>query len=67
MARETKRLNMNMPVDTLESVDAYAEKMCITRTSAILVLCNMALDSQMAMNDLNEFLKVAKEVGLPTS
>lgn len=61
MAREVKRININVPVETLERLDDYADKMSINRTSAILVLCTLALDSQKAMTDLGELLKMAKE------
>ena len=60
MAREMRRININMPAETLERVDAYAEKMSINRTAAILVLCSMALDSQKAMSDLGELVKLVK-------
>lgn len=60
MAREVKRINMNMPIETLERVDEYAESMTISRTSAILVLLNMALDSRKAVDDLSELVKMAK-------
>lgn len=61
MAREVKRININVPLETLERLDDYADKMSINRTSAILVLCTLALDSQKAMTDLGELLKMAKE------
>ena len=60
MAREMRRININMPAETLERVDAYAEKMSINRTAAILGLCSMALDSQKAMSDLGELVKLVK-------
>lgn len=61
MAREVKRININVPLETLERLDDYADKMSINRTSAILVLCTLSLDSQKAMTDLGELLKMAKE------
>lgn len=48
MARETKRINANIPTDTLSRIDEYAERMSINRTAAILVLVNIALDSVLA-------------------
>ena len=57
MARELKRLNTNMPLELVARIDEYAERMCINRSSAINVLCNLALDSQKAMTDLSELLK----------
>lgn len=61
MAREVKRVNMNIPVETLQRVDEYAEKMTISRTAAVLVLLNLALDSQKAMNDMSELLRLVQE------
>ncbi len=61
MAREVKRININIPLDTLERIDEYAEKMTISRTAAILVLTNNALDSQRAMNTLDELLIAYRE------
>lgn len=61
MAREVKRININVPVETLERIDTYADNMSINRTSAILVLLSQAMDSQKAMSDLGEFLKLYQE------
>lgn len=58
---ETNRINLNMPCDLVYRVDEYASKMNINRTSAICVLLNLALDSQKAMNDLGELLKMYQE------
>ena len=58
---ETNRINLNMPCDLAHRVDEYASKMNINRTSAICVLLNLALDSQKAMNDLGELLKMYQE------
>lgn len=60
MGRELKRVNLNLPEDVVKRIDAYADKMCITRTTAVVMLCNTALDSQKAMNDLSELLIMAK-------
>lgn len=61
MARELKRLNTNMPLELVAKIDEYAERMCISRSSAINVLCNLALDSHKAMTDLGELLKYVQE------
>lgn len=61
MARELKRLSTNMPVDLVERIDAYAERMCINRSSAINVLCNIALDNQQVMGDLNRLVTLYDE------
>lgn len=59
---ERQRLNLNIPTDTLARLDEYAKKMTISRTSAILVLVNMALDSQSAVSSLNELTELAKKI-----
>lgn len=58
---ETSRINLNMPCDLVYRVDEYASNMNINRTSAICVLLNLALDSQKAMNDLGQLLKLYQD------
>lgn len=60
MAREVKRININIPIDTLEKIDEYADKMTINRTAAILVLVNLSLDNQRAMSTLEELMYAYK-------
>ena len=67
MAREVKRININVPVETLERIDTYADNMSINRTSAILVLLSQAMNSQKAMSDLGELLKLYQEEQAKTS
>ena len=67
MAREVKRININVPVETLERIDTYADNMSINRTSAILVLLSQAMNSQKAMSDLGELLKLYQEEQTKTS
>ena len=67
MAREVKRININVPVETLERIDTYADNMSINRTSAILVLLSQAMDSQKAVSDLGELLKLYQEEQTKTS
>lgn len=55
---EVTRINLNMPNDLLVKVDGYANRMNVNRTSAICVLLNMALDSQKAVSDIAELLKI---------
>lgn len=64
MAKETRRVNMNFPVDALERIDEYAESMAINRTSAILVLTKMALDSQKGIDGIAELMKLIKSENL---
>lgn len=62
MARvETSRMVMNIPVDLLGQLDEYASRMNINRTSAVCVLLSQSLNSQKAMTDLGELLKVIQE------
>lgn len=49
MAKELKRLNMNMPADLIDQVDAYAEKMNVNRSSAINMLVSTALEQKNMM------------------
>lgn len=58
---EKQRININVPVETLERIDKYAKKMSINRTSAILVLVTTALDTQQTMSDLSELMKFVDE------
>lgn len=62
MARvETVRFGMNMPVELMKQLDDYADRMNISKSSAVCVLLSQALDSQKAMNDLGELLRLVKE------
>lgn len=61
---DKQRVNLNMPVDTLKRLDDYAERMTITRTSAILVLVNQALDGQNAINAIEELNALAKKMNV---
>lgn len=56
MARDLKRLNINLPAELIKKVDEYAETLYIPRTTAMTVLLNLALDSQRAMKDINELV-----------
>ena len=62
MARvETTRMGMNIPTELMEQLDEYADRMNISRTSAVCVLLSQALNSQKAMTDLGELLKLVQE------
>lgn len=59
MARvETVRFGMNMPSELMKQVDDYADRMNISKSSAVCVLLSQALSSQKAMNDLGELVKL---------
>lgn len=61
MAKELKRLNMNMPVDLIEQVDIYAEKMNVNRSSAINMLVSTALEQKNAMTMMEKLLLEVQE------
>lgn len=60
MARESRRININFPVDLLQRLDDYAESMSINRTAATCVLVSQALDNKKAMSDISELVKIAQ-------
>ena len=62
MARvETTRMGMNIPTELMDKLDEYADRMNISRTSAVCVLLSQALNSQKALNDLGELIKLYQE------
>lgn len=58
MARELRRINTNIPVDMLELIDEYAEKLYINRTSAMLVLMNIGLDQAKVISTMDSLVKM---------
>ena len=50
-------VNMVMPVETVRRLDEYAAKMDLSRTSAVVVLINQALDQSESINVLADLLK----------
>ena len=61
MAKEITRVTVNLNSELVNQVDKYAENMNINRTSAVAVLLSQAVNSQKAMNDLGEFIKLYQE------
>lgn len=61
MARELKRLNMNLPQELVDKVDAYADKLCLQRSVAITVLLNMALEQQGSLTALQDLMEAYKK------
>lgn len=47
---ETRKINLNMPVEVLDKVDQLANKLGINRTSAIMVLLNDGLEQRAMIN-----------------
>lgn len=62
MARELKRLNMNMPAELLQKVDEFADQMALNRTSAITVLVSTALEQKNSFSMMDELLKKLEQV-----
>lgn len=56
MSKELKRLNMNMPVDLIEQVDAYAEKMNVNRSAAVNMLVSVALEQRNAVSMMEKLV-----------
>ena len=61
MARDLTRITLNLSTRLVEQLDAYADEMGLVRTSAISVLLSQALNSQKAIQDIGELLKLVKE------
>lgn len=64
MARELKRLNVNMTVELLEQVDDYADKMNINRSAAINMLVSTALEQKNVFGMMDNLLKEFNEAKL---
>ena len=60
MVRELKRLNINMPVELVERVDEYADKVNVNRTAAINMLVSTALEQKNAIDMMKELLDKLK-------
>lgn len=60
--KETVRVNFNFPVEIVEKIDDYAERMNINRTTAVIVLCNQMLDSMKATESINELSKTLEQL-----
>jgi metal-responsive CopG/Arc/MetJ family transcriptional regulator len=61
MARELKRLNINLPQELVDKVDEYADNLCIQRTTAITVLLNTALNQQDGIKALQDLMNAYNE------
>lgn len=62
MAKEIKRLNINLPKELDNRVSQYAERMTLNKTSAIIVLLQQALDNQKMISDVSELLDYVKQL-----
>lgn len=61
-ARDTVRVNFNLPAETVEKIDDYANRMNINRTTAVIVLCNQMLDSMKATESIKELSKALDDM-----
>lgn len=61
MARDLKRINLNLSVDLLEQIDNYAARIGVTRSSAVSILVSQTLEQQRTMTDLAKLVKMYEE------
>ena len=60
---DRKRMNINVPSKLLNAVDEYASDMSLTRTSAVIVLINTALEQKNTVDVMQKMLEeIKKEV-----
>ena len=56
------RVNVSIPDDFLPKIDAYAEKMHLSRSAAITMMCGMYMESQEeALDVLKQFNAMQKK------
>ena len=60
--KRVARLNMNMPVDLIQQVDEYTERMNLNRTSAMIVLVKYSTRTKSAMSVMDELLNKLGEL-----
>lgn len=58
MARELKRINLNLSVDLLEKIDSYAARVGVTRSSAVSILISQTLEQQQTISDLGKLIQM---------
>lgn len=59
---ELKRVNINLPLSTIEKVKDYADSLGINTTSAYIVLLNQALEQKDIMNNLPLMFTMVNEL-----
>ena len=62
MSRELQRLNMNMPVNLIQQLDKYANRMNLNRTSAMICLVSTALEQRNAIDMMGSLLDKLSEL-----
>ena len=58
MARELRRINLNLSVDLLEKIDSYAARVGVTRSSAVSILISQTLEQQQTMSDIAKLVEM---------
>lgn len=56
-----KRINITLEESVLEKIDNYAKDMDISRSAAIAILSNQAMDYSNAINALPQMLKALEK------
>lgn len=56
-----KRINITLEESVLEKIDNYAKNMDISRSAAIAILSNQAMDYSNAINALPQMLSVLEK------
>lgn len=57
-----KRINITLEESVIEKIDNYAKNMDISRSAAIAILSNQAMDYSNAINALPQMLSVLEKV-----
>ena len=52
------RINLNLANELLKKVDEYGEKLTVNRTVAVTLLLQNALNTEKAMEDVSELVKL---------
>ena len=58
MARDLKRINLNLSVELLEKVDSYAARVGVNRSSAVAILLAQTLEQQQTMSDIAKLVEM---------
>ena len=56
------KITLNVEKDLLEQVDAYAARLHITRTAAVMVLLSKGLEQVSAMESMDAIVKMMQEM-----
>lgn len=56
MKREIRKLNINLPIDLIEQIDEYANRMNLNRTSAIIILVSTSLEQKNTVSAIDQLI-----------